>query len=460
MTKKHSLIIVLFALNWQTSFAQSGLSTFDGAFVTIPSVKVNENIHNNVSLTFLGEGAFNVKSADDAIVSSEPAAAIFDGARLLIRNLVYEAAQYSNIELKFEGNLDFSLVGADIPKPIATNSYLNRKSDLWLNYWDFGHRINGFVYVDIDNDGDDDIFVARFFYPSAGVEYTEDSIIPEIGELYKNDSGSFNLDTTTISNMPSFDFARKAVTAELNGDSYPDIVVADHGYDASPFPGAYVHLLLSQIDGTYKSKTINVQGFHHGVAAGDLDGDGDIDLLTVRSGLGMLNDGKGNFELVNNFRNIISDQMYTIEIYDLNNDGYNEIITTGHTYVTPTKIFLGDSTYSYSEHFEIAPTDPYFGVGVDIGVEDLDNDGKPELILSKTSGPDPFYEGYEISAIKLSDDNAPLSSYVLHSNKEQSWVQWLRYEDVNADGLLDIANDNKGFNFVLINQGNLVFEKE
>ena len=50
-------------------------------------------------------------------------------------------------------------------------------------------------------------------------------------------------------------------------------------------------------------KTINVQGFHHGPSCGDLDGDGDIDLLTVRSGLGMLND-VGNFELVNNFRNI------------------------------------------------------------------------------------------------------------------------------------------------------------
>ena len=79
MNKKPLLIIIFLALNWQTSCAQSGLSTFDGTFLTIPSVKVNENIHNNVSLTFLGEGAFNLKNADDAIVSSEPSAAIFDG---------------------------------------------------------------------------------------------------------------------------------------------------------------------------------------------------------------------------------------------------------------------------------------------------------------------------------------------------------------------------------------------
>jgi hypothetical protein len=43
---------------------------------------------------------------------------------------------------------------------------------------------------------------------------------------------------------------RKALVVDFNGDARPDVFVACHGYDVSPFPGEQPVLLLSQPDGS------------------------------------------------------------------------------------------------------------------------------------------------------------------------------------------------------------------
>ena len=68
---------------------------------------------------------------------------------------------------------------------------------------------------------------------------------------------------------------RKAIVADFNGDGRPDIFVACHGYDATPFPGEANKVVLSQPNGTYVTSNASADvGFHHGAAAADLNGDG------------------------------------------------------------------------------------------------------------------------------------------------------------------------------------------
>jgi len=429
-----------------------GLSTYDGSLVHIPSVKVNKDIYSNVVLEYVDGITFRLQGAGEKKETEEPASALFDGNKLIIRNIVVDSGHYSNIELKYEGDVLFTLLSSNTPKPIFENSSLNRESDVWVDYAELNIDL-AVSYLDIDNDGDDDIFVARIWYPIYEVDYTLNNVVPQLGEFYRNNNGSFTLDKSIVINeMPSFVHPRKAITAELNGDSYPDLVIVDHGFDVNPFPGAYIHLILSNIDGTYSAKNIDIQAFHHGVAAGDLDNDGDIDLFTS-TGIGIINLGENEFDIIEKYKNITLAGVFTVEIYDLNNDGFNEIITSGHTWETRTRIYMGDKSASYSEFIEIENPTPSFGVTVDIGIEDLDNDGKKELVFSMTGGPDNFYEGAQIMTVTLDENNYPIKMDTLYSSETDKWIPWLKFIDVNRDGLLDIVNDDKDINFTLINQG-------
>ena len=135
-TVKYIAIVFLSQSYFPALNAQDGVSTFDGTFVDVPSIKVNGDIYNNVFLQFTSPTLFTVPSTDEAIQSTSPAAAEFDGTKLLIRNLKYQSALYSNIQLKYEDGLDFTLVSADIPQKVHKNSYFNRTSNVHINYED------------------------------------------------------------------------------------------------------------------------------------------------------------------------------------------------------------------------------------------------------------------------------------------------------------------------------------
>ncbi len=426
----------------------SGITTFNGKDLKVPSVKVNNSIYTDVLLKADGS-RFNLKSYGSVIKSSEPAASLFSGGTLKLYNLEINNKAFSNVELKYKGNLSFSLSAYDIPLKTYETSYANRKTDV-----DFAFPIAGIAYADIDNDGDDDVITGGLWFPANRDDYKVENIVYQDVIVYINNNGEFTEDSSMIKSMPRLVHTRKIVTADLNGDAYPDFAIADHGFDAEPFPGADIHLLLSNIDGTYDSYTPGIIGFHHAIAAGDLDNDGDTDLLTS-SGVIMLNNGDGTFNVAKNFFGPSDFTFFTIEIFDLNGDGYNEIVASGQTYgadKAPTTIFVGSEDGQYTQTIEIYNPTPEYGIVNDIGAEDLNNDGDLELILSSTQGPDNFYEGQQIMVIDLDEFLNQTNEQVIYTNDEMIWIDWLRYEDVNNDGYIDIMDDDYSMDFILYNQ--------
>ena len=364
-------------------------------------------------------------------------------------------------------------------KYISNLSFLNRRTAVWVDQKEIrdpaivaknieelleypDHTPLSWVFLDVDLDGDDDIFQSTGWYMEP---YTLENSKNIPSELYIND-GDNNFSYSEdffVNTPPSTNVPRKTITADFNSDGYPDIFIVDHGFDKDPFPGGTNWLVLSDGKGKYISKEFTERSeFFHGAAAGDLDGDLDVDIFDSR-GYIYTNDGKGNFNVSKS--NLNTNQRYTVEIFDLNNDGYNEIIVSGHTWENPTTIYLGNENYDYSEDnkVEIEPVDDIWGVVPDILIEDINSDGNYEIILSTTKGPDNFYQGYMVQIVSLDNDLNVLSSTIAYKDDNKQWVEWLRIVDYDNDGDKDILSDDKGSDFgntfILLNDGQMNFRR-
>jgi hypothetical protein len=146
---------------------------------------------------------------------------------------------------------------------------------------------------------------------------------------------------------------RRLLVTDFNNDGKPDVFAACHGAEFGDYfawPGEHPRLLLSQADGTYKNVEAPLNCYCHGATAGDIDGNGTIDILlsdmnASRDGraslMALMNDGKGNFKVVK------ADE--------------KEFINKDANY------FMGDK--------------PYYNAFLTLELIDFDGDGKLDLLL-------------------------------------------------------------------------------
>ncbi|MFM7009505.1 MAG: FG-GAP repeat domain-containing protein, partial [Betaproteobacteria bacterium] len=74
--------------------------------------------------------------------------------------------------------------------------------------------------------------------------------------------------------------ARKIVSADFNNDNLIDFAFMCQGYDAMPFPGEKMKILLSKSTNEYDFQILHDDvDFYHGGASEDFNGDGLPDLL-------------------------------------------------------------------------------------------------------------------------------------------------------------------------------------
>ena len=342
-------------------------------------------------------------------------------------------------------------------------------SDMGIEWPLFAAR----VYADFNGDGTLDLFRAVGKWQTLERQHLEMWIGTGDGTYRRNDG--MLVDPTVGGSHP-----RKAVVADFNGDDRADVIVADHGYDAEPFPGAPLLLYLSTADGRLeKAKGLeHLVGFHHSVAVGDVDGDGDSDVFTDSVPAFLINDGKGNMTLNRAYlpKRFIHGGYYTSELIDVDRDGHLDLLAAGHEFDgSESLIVWGGKEPGFADStVTILPEVTDFGIVVDIDVADFDGDGINDLLLNR-AGSAPgrgFYDGMYLQLLKGQEDRrtfTDISAFSIDNDKILNtytyWFVWLFVQDWDFDGDLDIVvddlpdrlPDNRERGLVLINDGQSVF---
>lgn len=153
--------------------------------------------------------------------------------------------------------------------------------------------------ADYDGDGDTDIVRLEYSYPTSQ---------PYTGtvRVFRNDAGALTDATASVVQggiVP--DHPRDFEVRDFTGDGVADVYVAQHGFDAAPFPGApnlFLTRVGAQLANAFATRftPASTTAFSHGSTSGDVDCDGDVDLVELNLTAGaanqlFLNDGGGRF---------------------------------------------------------------------------------------------------------------------------------------------------------------------
>lgn len=330
--------------------------------------------------------------------------------------------------------------------------------------------------VHANGDGIKDILTFGAYYPFHGSNPVGQQAFLMLGKgdgtYAPAPSGMLPATFTTI-------HPREVIQADFNKDGLMDLYVADHGYDAAPFPGAQNKLLLGKAGGGYIDASANLpqlSDFTHSATAGDINGDGNLDIFVgnmdsqaspVPSYV-LFGDGTGKFTKSNAglplengglLHRLTGGFGFTASLLaDLNGDGKPELVLgnegSGFNREHRSAVFWNIGSGYSAASVSYLPQG-YFGdtrLVHDIATMDIDGDGDNDLLLlsSETTPSTAYADGWSLEVLR--NDNgkfvdATLDHFKAADSREglpnqDSGIgasQFIRLMDVNGDGSKDIV---------------------
>jgi len=426
----------------------------------------NDVDEDNLSFYVETDGNNGSTSISNAVLTFIPKAGWHGLDSLIVK--AFDGTVYSETATIY---IDYDYLFQASPINYNKTAYQLRHSQLWLDYYkiplDNGLPLNGTIdgdpwfpfwydaavsIADFNGDGYEDLLHSKTGSDLVTEEYPL--------ELFLNDqtNQNFILDNTLIPDNAKNTTARESAIGDFNGDNIPDVVYVTHGIHGGP--GEIPSILLSGDSGfTFKRLTQISPGFHHNITSGDMNGDGILDVIMM-GGAGvnsLLGNGDGTFTsetyLVNESGNLSG--MWSHILYDVDKDNDLELVVSGGSSEQPFVpnssqsaliiIFWNDGApFNANNHTVVGIGDPATDFIGDIVIYDIDGDGNEEII--GRYGDDGVTEQIKIyqhngdfiysdKTNELVDDN---------SNSTGRSMVWLRVQDIDGDGNIDIFNSDKG----------------
>ena len=390
------------------------------AFVQAQTSKVNVTIDGpgvvDEYLTTSADGKKQVRLK--AIPSKFLGNVTFDGwigdASGNSEELIVDADKTQNIHATFTYHrpvkqyplVDLKKSWADMGKPM----YFEMPK-LWENQDNNPWRGTNYLPVDYNRDGYLD-YVLFAKKGGMGIDNHREKVRFWLGKP----DGSFEEDPKNDNRILGTVYSIHIKYADLNGDGYPDFCSFSTGYDRDGTTCDYPVILMSSPEGVYTDLRFDDWGnaFFHGGEVGDIDNDGDIDVVFLDQGveslsdksLLLINDGKGNFtkkklsEVVD-FSELrkrypspeIAAGHGDLNIIDLNNDGYKDLCFTGSdifnpdgsNYICAPVVMWGNSSGKYGgTNYSLFPKCRLgYSINEDMAFYDLNGDGVREIIIER-----------------------------------------------------------------------------
>ena len=300
-------------------------------------------------------------------------------------------------------------------------------------YW---NDLGGYLYTDLTGDGKKDLWAYYWKSPWP----TNATGLHLFSEYEKSN--------TVADIQQGLTQVRKCVLADFNNDGENEIMLFSSGYDAPPFPGDSLAIFyVKEKKYKYLSKDM---GYFHGGATGDINNDGLVDIVAYSGWSAVIpthptcyiNKGGGEFLLSNDifkgFNSDGSDNYYTVDLFDIDGDGWLDLLLGGQEKlrVIPNNKGIFDRSKA-----KLIQSEKSLEL-MDMAYMDFDFDGKIDILtMSNKSG----YNGYGLRLLLNKGDSFidATNTYFDYSSGEgkNAWIKWIHLFDYDKDGDIDVVAD-------------------